>query len=55
MLVPAKPVKNIKGDYIIHNTKRQIINVSREKTSLYASGIQVINPSNLNNIRKSFL
>ena len=34
MLVPAKPVKNIKGDYIIHNTKRQIINVSREKKHL---------------------
>lgn len=53
MLVPAKPVKNIKGDYIEHNSKKQILNITREKkTKLYASGIQVLNPYRLNRIAK---
>lgn len=53
MLVPAKPNKSIKGDYIVHNSKKQILSITREhKTKLYASGIQVLNPFKLNKIGK---
>ena len=53
MLVPAKPVKNIQGDYIVSNSKKQILNITRDKkTKLYASGIQILNPYKLNKFGK---
>jgi NDP-sugar pyrophosphorylase family protein len=46
MLVPARPVDGVEGDYIFHNRYGQVTKLSRsEKAPTYASGIQVINPT----------
>lgn len=45
MIVPTKPVEGLKGDYIFKNKNNIITNLSRKKKStLYCSGIQIINP-----------
>ncbi|WP_157970269.1 nucleotidyltransferase family protein [Albibacterium indicum] len=50
MLVPVRPLDNIEGDYI----KGEIGTVRKlsraEVTSIYCSGIQVLNPSSINNL-----
>ncbi len=49
LIVSAKPVKNIDGDYIKYDKNLFIKSISRiNKTNVYASGIQVINPYRLN-------
>ena len=48
MLIPTKPVKGLKGDYIFRK-KNLIINLSRSKKSeIYCTGIQVLNPKRIN-------
>lgn len=45
MLVPARPVEGLEGDYIIHD--RQIVRELNRTTpsEMYCSGIQILNPS----------
>ena len=44
MLIPTKPVKGLKGDYIFRK-KNLVSNLSRAKKSeIYCTGIQVLNP-----------
>ena len=48
MLIPTKPVKGLKGDYIFRK-KNLISNLSRAKKSeIYCTGIQVLNPKRIN-------
>jgi NDP-sugar pyrophosphorylase family protein len=49
-LIPVKPVKNLEGDYI-HKKKNTVLKLSREqKSDIYCSGIQVVNPFKINRI-----
>lgn len=51
MLVPAKPVDGIDGDYIFHDAAGRVQKLSRtEKAPTYASGIQVLNPYYVNKV-----
>ena len=48
MVVPVKPVKGLGGDYIFHKNNK-IMQLSRDnKSDLYCSGIQIINPYAIN-------
>ena len=48
MLIPTKPVKGLKGDYIFRK-KNLISSLSRAKKSeIYWTGIQVLNPKRIN-------
>ncbi|MBC8757666.1 NDP-sugar synthase [Kordia sp. YSTF-M3] len=48
MLIPVTPVDGIEGDFI-QTKNNQIINLSRtEKTPIYGSGIQILNPKKIN-------
>ena len=48
MLIPTKPVKGLKGDYIFRK-KNLISNLSRvKKSEIYCTGIQVLNPKRIN-------
>ena len=48
MLIPTKPVKGLKGDYIFRK-KNLVSNLSRAKKSeIYCTGIQVLNPKKIN-------
>ena len=48
MLIPTKPVKGLKGDYIFRK-KNLISSLSRAKKSeIYCTGIQVLNPKRIN-------
>ena len=48
MLIPTKPVKGLKGDYIFRK-KNLISRLSRAKKSeIYCTGIQVLNPKRIN-------
>lgn len=50
LIFPVSPVKNCNGDFIF-SKKDKILSFSRKKESdFYASGIQVINPYEINNI-----
>jgi NDP-sugar pyrophosphorylase family protein len=52
MIVPAKPVVGLDGDYIF-SKKNFVKKLSRTKNSpIYASGIQVMNPFKINKIIK---
>ena len=45
MLVPTNPIKGLDGDYIIANEKNVVKKLSRvEKSTIYCSGIQILNP-----------
>lgn len=49
-LVPVKPIENLEGDYI-HKKKNIVLKLSRkEKSDIYCSGIQVVNPYKINKI-----
>ncbi len=51
MLVPVKPIESIDGDYLSCNKDRAVTSISRlNKTGYYASGIQVVNPLEINKI-----
>jgi len=50
MVVPVEPVEGLEGDYIFreHNT---VIKLSRsERSDRYCSGIQIVNPSEINRL-----
>ncbi len=48
MLIPVTPVTGIEGDFI-KTENNQIISLSRtEETSIYGSGIQILNPKKIN-------
>ena len=49
-LVPVKPIKNLEGEYI-HKKKNIVLKLSRkEKSDIYCSGIQIVNPYKINKI-----
>lgn len=51
MLVPIYPVEGVDGDYITHDASGAVTGISRtHTTNIYASGIQVINPSRVGTI-----
>ena len=52
MIIPVRPINGLKGDYIHHHNN--VVNkLSRDdKTDIYCSGIQIINPKKLNNLIK---
>ena len=53
MIVPVKPVKGLEGDYIFHKNNK-VYDLSRiNKSDIYCSGIQVLNPYKVNSITKS--
>ena len=48
MIVPTKPVKGLDGDYIFQ-TNNIVNKLSRKrKTNIYCSGIQIMNPYEIN-------
>lgn len=48
MLVPVKPVAGLEGDYIFHD-KNIVTQLDRNTpSSIYCSGIQIINPAKIN-------
>jgi len=48
LLVPVKPVKNLEGDFI-HRKKNIVTKLSRkDKSDIYCSGIQILNPYKIN-------
>lgn len=50
MVVPVKPIEGLDGDYITHENNK-IKKLSRnEPTSIYCSGIQILNPSKINQL-----
>jgi NDP-sugar pyrophosphorylase family protein len=50
MLVPVRPVPGLDGDYVFHNN-HVVTEISRHKeTTIYCSGIQVLNPYRINEI-----
>lgn len=50
MVVPVKPIEGLEGDYIFHNNNI-VTELSRErKSDIYCSGIQIINPLEVNQI-----
>lgn len=53
MVVPVNPVEGLDGDYIFRDEKRVVSKLSRnEKTDIYCSGIQLINPVKINRLVK---
>lgn len=53
MIVPVYPLQGIDGDYISKDSKNMITKISRSKiSSIYCSGIQIINPSKVNALTK---
>ena len=50
MLIGVEPLPELEGDYIFHNNNK-VYRLSRsEPSSLYCSGIQIINPYEVNKI-----
>lgn len=50
LLVPVKPVKGLEGDYI-HKKNNVVTKLSRkQKSDIYCSGIQIVNPYKINEI-----
>lgn len=53
MVVPVNPVEGLDGDYIFRDENRMVNKLSRnEKTDIYCSGIQIINPAKINRLVK---
>ena len=51
MIIPVKPVEGIEGDYIVKDKDNYVEKFDRENpTELYCSGIQIINPSLVNEL-----
>jgi len=49
MLVPTNPIKGLEGDYIFADHKNIVTKLSRlEKSNIYCSGIQFLNPYLIN-------
>ena len=52
MLVPVKPIKDLEGDFIKHNNN-YVTSLSRDnKSEIYCSGIQILNPKKINQMMK---
>ena len=50
MLVPVRPVPGLDGDFIFHENGR-VNRLSRdEKSDIYCSGIQILNPKRINDL-----
>lgn len=50
MVVPVLPVKGLEGDYI-HQKENEVFELSRSRpSSIYCSGIQVLNPRKINQL-----
>ena len=50
MVVPVKPIPGLEGDYIFHE-KQFVTRLSRfEESDIYCSGIQILNPANINEL-----
>ncbi len=50
MIVPVKPIEGFEGDFIFHEGD-SVMRFSRTETSeIYCSGIQILNPSKVNNL-----
>jgi len=50
LLVPVKPIKGLEGDYI-HKKNNVVTKLSRkQKSDIYCSGIQIVNPYKINKI-----
>ena len=53
MIIPAKPINEVEGDYIFKNNNDEILDFSRKKKSeIISSGIQILNPKKINQITK---
>ena len=53
MIIPAKPINEVEGDYIFKNNNDEILDFSRKKKSEFiSSGIQILNPKKINQITK---
>ena len=51
MLVPVSPIPMVEGDHIFSSENGAITQISRqEKSNLFASGIQVLNPAKTNSL-----
>ena len=49
LLIPVKPIENLRGDYIHYSSNNIITMISKtKKTDLYCSGIQILNPFKIN-------
>lgn len=54
MIIPVKPIPGIDGDYIIKDSSNNVVEISRTKvSSIYCSGIQIINPAKINLITEN--
>ncbi|MBI3511273.1 MAG: NTP transferase domain-containing protein [Bacteroidetes bacterium] len=52
LVVPVKPVQGLDGDFIFHSSNR-VTKLSRtEKSDVYCSGIQILNPAKVNSETK---
>lgn len=50
MVIPVKPIIGLEGDYI-HRNKNIVSKLSRnEKSDIYCSGIQIVNPKKINQL-----
>tara|TARA_Y100000590_G_scaffold470608_1_gene666863 strand:- start:3616 stop:4290 length:675 start_codon:yes stop_codon:yes gene_type:complete len=53
MLVPTNPISGLEGDYIFTDENKIVTKLSRvEKSKIYCSGIQILNPSMINKYTK---
>ncbi|WP_420572450.1 sugar phosphate nucleotidyltransferase [Kordia sp.] len=48
MLIPVQPVEGIEGDFIQHKNHKITALSRTETTSIYGSGIQILNPKKIN-------
>jgi len=53
MLISVKPVKGLKGDFIKHNNNIVTSLSRRNHSSIYCSGIQILNPYKINRLMKN--
>ncbi len=50
MLVPVRPVEGLEGDFIFHEQGRVTKLTREESTDIYCSGIQILNPRQINDL-----
>ena len=49
LLIPVKPIENLRGDYIHYSSNNIVSMISKtKKNDLYCSGIQILNPFKIN-------
>ena len=53
MLVPTNPINGLEGDYIFADQNKDVKKLSRvDKSNIYCSGIQILNPYFINKYTK---